>query len=101
MSGAANLTEEYGDWFSWDSAPRAKIFARNHTSVTNMQTMVNLMRYYYSVCVCVVCVCVLCVYVCVCMCVYVCLSVCVGVCLSVWAWVSLHCMCQTSQMQEN
>ena len=45
MSGAANLTERYGDWFSWDGAPRSKIFARNHSSVTNITTMVKLMRY--------------------------------------------------------
>ena len=45
MSGAANLTEQYGDWFSWKGAPRSKIFARNHTLVTNISTMVDLMRY--------------------------------------------------------
>ena len=46
MSGAANLTEEYGGWFSWDGSPRSKIFARNHTAVTNITTMINLMRYF-------------------------------------------------------
>ena len=45
MSGAANLSEQYGEWFTWDGSPRAKIFARNHTSVTNITTMINLMRY--------------------------------------------------------
>ena len=45
MSGAANLTEQYGDWFSWEGSPRSKIFARNHTSVANISTMVGLMRY--------------------------------------------------------
>ena len=49
MSGAANLTEQYGDWFSWDGSPRSKIFARNHTLVTNVSTMVSLMRYVWNV----------------------------------------------------
>ena len=48
MSGALNLTKKYGDWFSWSGSPRSKIFARNHTMVTNITTMINLMRYVYK-----------------------------------------------------
>ena len=46
-SGAAQLAQKYGDWFTWDGSPRAKIFARNHTSVTNITTMIKLMRYVF------------------------------------------------------
>ena len=56
MSGAAKLAQQYGEWFTWDGSPRAKIFARNHTSVSDITNMINLMR-----CVDIVCVCDLCV----------------------------------------
>ncbi len=46
-SGMSTLADKYGDWFTHDGSPRAKIFARNHTRVTNMETLIQLMRYYY------------------------------------------------------
>ena len=48
ISGAAALARQYGEWFTWDGSPRAKIFARNHTQVTNITTMIKLMRYILS-----------------------------------------------------
>ena len=48
ISGTAQLAQKYGEWFTWDGSPRAKIFARNHTSVTNITTMMKLMRYYHT-----------------------------------------------------
>lgn len=44
MSGTGELAKKYGDWFTWDKAPRAKIFARNHIYVTDMQTLMELMK---------------------------------------------------------
>ncbi|XP_078277859.1 putative phospholipase B-like 2 isoform X2 [Rhinoraja longicauda] len=44
-SGKQALFEEYGDWFSYDKSPRALIFSRNQTSVTDMISMIKLMRY--------------------------------------------------------
>lgn len=48
LSGTASLADKYGDWFTWNGSPRAKIFARNTTHVTDLQSMIALMR-------CVVC----------------------------------------------
>ena len=53
------LVEKYGDWFTWSGAPRSKMFARNSSDVTDLQSMIALMR-----CVCVY----VCMYVCVCVC---------------------------------
>ena len=39
------MAEKYGDWFTHSGSPRAKIFARNHTSVVDMESLVKLMRY--------------------------------------------------------
>ena len=38
------MEEKYGSWFSWNMSPRAQIFARNHSDVTDMTSMVALMR---------------------------------------------------------
>lgn len=45
LSGAAEMVKRYGDWFTYDKTPRALIFKRNHTSVKDIRTMINLMRY--------------------------------------------------------
>ena len=39
------MAEKYGDWFTHSGSPRAKIFARNHSSVTDMESFIKLMRY--------------------------------------------------------
>ncbi|XP_061115760.1 putative phospholipase B-like 2 [Conger conger] len=44
-SGCPELVQQYGDWFSFDMNPRAKIFRRNQSFVTDMDSMVRLMRY--------------------------------------------------------
>ena len=43
-SGLPAMVKKYGDWFTHDGAPRAKIFARNHTDVRDMQSLIELMR---------------------------------------------------------
>lgn len=43
-SGCNELVEKYGSWFSLDQNPRAQIFRRNQTAVTDMDSMVRLMR---------------------------------------------------------
>ncbi|XP_064392247.1 putative phospholipase B-like 2 [Halichondria panicea] len=45
MSGTAEMAAKYGDWFDWYHCPRAKIFSRNHSDVTDLDSMVDLMRY--------------------------------------------------------
>jgi len=44
-SGQPAFVDEYGDWFSYDESPRALIFARDHGSVTDLGSMIKLMRY--------------------------------------------------------
>lgn len=44
-SGCNELVEKFGPWFSLDQNPRAQIFRRNQTAVTDMDSMVRLMRY--------------------------------------------------------
>ena len=34
QTGAPALVEKYGDWFTWDKTPRAKIFDRDHHKVS-------------------------------------------------------------------
>lgn len=45
ISGCPELVKKYGDWFSFDMNPRAQIFRRNQSLVTDMDSMVKLMRY--------------------------------------------------------
>ena len=47
MSGARASYEKYGSWFSYDGAPRAQMFKRDHSKVVDMDSMMKLMR-----CVC-------------------------------------------------
>ncbi|XP_076007165.1 putative phospholipase B-like 2 [Genypterus blacodes] len=44
-SGCNELVEEFGSWFSLDQNPRAQIFRRDQTDVTDVDSMVLLMRY--------------------------------------------------------
>ncbi|XP_077094756.1 putative phospholipase B-like 2 [Siphateles boraxobius] len=44
-SGGPELVQEYGSWFSFSQNPRAQIFRRNQTQVTDVESMVRLMRY--------------------------------------------------------
>ncbi|NXT19217.1 PLBLB protein, partial [Syrrhaptes paradoxus] len=43
-SGMPELVRKYGDWFSYEENPRARIFRRNQTRVHDMDSMVRLMR---------------------------------------------------------
>lgn len=45
ISGTADLAKKYGDWFTWEGAPRAKIFARHHSDVTDLESLMTLMEY--------------------------------------------------------
>ncbi|CAB3402380.1 unnamed protein product [Caenorhabditis bovis] len=38
------MVEKYGDWYSYDKTPRALIFKRDHHTVTDMDSMLRLMR---------------------------------------------------------
>ncbi|KAL0185329.1 hypothetical protein M9458_021026, partial [Cirrhinus mrigala] len=44
-SGGQELVQKYGSWFSFTDNPRAQIFRRNQTLVTDIESMVRLMRY--------------------------------------------------------
>lgn len=43
-SGFREVAEKYGEWFTYRGSPRAKIYARNHTMVTDLPSMIALMR---------------------------------------------------------
>ncbi|XP_078362141.1 putative phospholipase B-like 2 [Oculina patagonica] len=45
MSGDMASYEKYGSWFSYNGAPRAQIFKRDHNKVVDMDSMMKLMRY--------------------------------------------------------
>nr|CAB3264926.1 putative phospholipase B-like 2 [Phallusia mammillata] len=44
-SGTAAMEKKYGNWFSYDKTPRALIFARNQSQVSDLSHMIKLMRY--------------------------------------------------------
>ena len=44
MSGNTPLVQKYGDWFTYENSPRAKIFRRDQGKVADMQGMWRLMR---------------------------------------------------------
>jgi len=44
-SGTPKMVNKYGDFFSYESTPRAKIFARDQSDVEDMESMMKLMRY--------------------------------------------------------
>nr|CAH0106100.1 unnamed protein product [Daphnia galeata] len=45
LSGVPALVEQYGDWFTYDKTPRALIFNRDQSKVTDMDSMIRMMRY--------------------------------------------------------
>ncbi|XP_065301953.1 putative phospholipase B-like 2 [Dermacentor albipictus] len=45
ISGQAALVQQYGDYFTYENTPRAKIFRRDHAKVTDTDSMMALMRY--------------------------------------------------------
>ena len=45
LSGCPSLVEKYGDWFSYENTPRALIFKRDQSTVTDLDSMMKLMRY--------------------------------------------------------
>ena len=47
-SGFAEMAAKYGSWFTWNGSPRALIYARNHSLVTDMESMIRLMRWVWS-----------------------------------------------------
>ena len=58
LSGNQASVDTYGDWFTYDHSPRANIFRRDNVKVTDMSSMIKLMRYNnyqhdeYSACNC-------------------------------------------------
>ncbi|XP_033747259.1 putative phospholipase B-like 2 [Pecten maximus] len=44
-SGMPAMVKKYGDWFTWDKTPRALIFSRDHGKVSDLDSMIKLMRY--------------------------------------------------------
>lgn len=44
-SGCNELVEKFGSWFSLDRNPRAQIFKRDQTAVTDVDSMIRLMRW--------------------------------------------------------
>lgn len=45
LSGLPEMVKKYGDYFTYDKAPRALIFKRDQGKVLDLKTMTNLMRY--------------------------------------------------------
>jgi hypothetical protein len=45
LSGASKMQSKFGDYYSHDSCPRAKIFARDQSKVHDIDSMMQLMRY--------------------------------------------------------
>ncbi|PIO59658.1 lysophospholipase, partial [Teladorsagia circumcincta] len=45
ISGFVNQGKKLGDWFVWGKSPRAKIFERDHHTVTDLDSLTKLMRY--------------------------------------------------------
>ena len=51
ISGYPDMVKQYGSFFSHDNCPRGQIFARDHSKVIDMDSLLALMRwvefYYY------------------------------------------------------
>ncbi|VDL84219.1 unnamed protein product [Nippostrongylus brasiliensis] len=43
-SDGDKMVKKFGDWYSYDRTPRARIFRRDHGSVVDMDSMIKLMR---------------------------------------------------------
>lgn len=39
------MVAKFGDWFSYENTPRAKIFRRDHSRVKDVESMTRLMRF--------------------------------------------------------
>lgn len=44
-SGQPAMVKKYGDWFTHDKNPRARMFARDHGNVKDLKSLIKLMRY--------------------------------------------------------
>jgi hypothetical protein len=44
-SGYPQMVDKFGDWFTFSSNPRARIFARDQGAVEDLDSMMKLMRY--------------------------------------------------------
>ena len=44
-SGAPDMVEKYGDWFTYDKTPRSVIIDRDHANITDMDSFIKFMRY--------------------------------------------------------
>jgi hypothetical protein len=42
LSGVPALVEQYGDWFTYDKTPRALIFNRDQSKITDMDSMIRM-----------------------------------------------------------
>ena len=45
LSGAQDLVDKHGSWFSYSGTPRAQIMMRDQSSVVDEKSMIKLMRY--------------------------------------------------------
>lgn len=45
LSGNQESVNQFGDWFTYDRNPRANIFRRDNGKVTDIESMIKLMRY--------------------------------------------------------
>jgi len=45
LAGFPSMANQFGDWYTYDKTPRALIFKRDHSKVTDMASMEKLMRY--------------------------------------------------------
>lgn len=43
-SGSWALVDKFGDWFTYDRSPRAKIFRRDHHLIKDIDSMTRMMR---------------------------------------------------------
>ena len=44
ISGAPDMVEKYGDWFTYDKTPRSMIIDRDHGNITDMDSFIKFMR---------------------------------------------------------
>lgn len=44
-SGCWDNVRKFGDWFTYDKAPRALIFKRDQSSIVDLQSMQKVMRF--------------------------------------------------------
>ena len=44
LSGNKVMVDKYGDWFSYDKTPRAKIFRRDHGKVKDIDSMTRCLK---------------------------------------------------------